>query len=149
MYTLAHTVRPPLLRDHDDKSLEVGQCSPLLGRGTLLCPRRLLPLLYDSFRLNLLLDDTRASCTGEFCEAEGSECEMLVGERLSGHACCGSIDDSLCIFTEYAINVNERLSYRDTHPVMVNNLGNNGDVTSLRARLEEDNYNSCAIESLG
>lgn len=55
---LVNRIRPPLLRNHDYKALEIRRCSPLLRRSALFRPRRLLPLLNDGFRLNLLLDDT-------------------------------------------------------------------------------------------
>ena len=103
MNALPDGIRPPLLSDENDETLEVREVPSLLRGGALLSPGGLLPLLYNSLSIELLLDDTGAGCAGELGETERGEGEMLVGERLAGDTCCGAVDDCL-----YDIEMNGR-----------------------------------------
>ena len=103
MDALPDGVRPPLLSDENNETLEVREIPSLLRGGALLSPGGLLPLLYNSLSIELLLDDTGAGCAGELGETERGEGEVLVGERLAGDACCGAVDDCL-----YDIGMNGR-----------------------------------------
>ena len=95
MNALPDGIRPPLLSDENDETLEISEVPSLLGGGALLGPGGLLPLLYNSLSIELLLDDTRAGSAGELGETERGKGEVLVGERLAGDTCCRAVDDCL------------------------------------------------------
>ena len=60
---------------------------------------------------------------------------MSVGESMAGDTSCGSIDNGLQ-------KVEKRAKSQDwfcTHPVVVNNLSDNGNLASMGSRSEEDN----------
>lgn len=79
---------------------------------------------------------------------EGSQGEVLVGERLPGNTRSWSIYDSLKIHEYFGMEA-EGVSRDSTYSVVVNDLGNDSDVTSLGASFEEDDCKRRCIQCSG
>jgi hypothetical protein len=107
-----------LLGQHHGEPLEIVQRPSLLDGSPLLCPGRLVPLLYDLLLLHELFHDAGTGSAWEVGEAERGQGEVLVGEGLAWHAGSGTVNNGA---------------------VVVDDFGNNSDLASRRTRFEEDN----------
>lgn len=86
-----------LLEEHDVESVKVRERAAGLDGSTLLGPARGGPLLGNTSLVEELLDDGRASTTGETGHGELGEGEVLEGEHLAGDTGRGRVDDCLLL----------------------------------------------------
>ena len=134
---LADAIPALLLEEEDGEALEVGERAPCGDLLALLVPARRLPLARDLLLLNVLLHDAGTRGPGELLDSQGGEGQVAVGECLAGDTSRRAVDDRLKDLEQDSANMIQI----DTHPVVVDDLRNDGDLTSRRAGLEEDHCN--------
>ena len=123
------------LQQTDLEPLEVVLLLPLLSDGELLGPRRAGPLLGDVGLFKSLPDGTGTGSSGESREGVRSEDHVSVREGLSGNASGGTVDQGLMTTSSVPHAHHLGLS---THSVVVNDLGNDGELSGERSVVDED-----------
>lgn len=138
-----HEIPPLPLQETDLEPLEIGALLPGIPSGELLGPRRRLPLVSDLRLFERLPDGSSTGSTGKGGDGVRGEDEVTVSDGLTGNRRVGSVDQSLqneMISVRYACLDGQDLSKgsRWTHPVVVDDLGDDGELAGRRSFVDQD-----------
>lgn len=113
-----HHITPLTLGETNLETLKVARLLPLLPGGELLGPRRRLPLVSDLALLECALDGAGTGRSRQRRDRVRGQDQVTVRESLTRNARRWAIDQC---------------------PVVVNDLGNDGELASRRTVVDEDN----------